>query len=122
MAAVVPPGISTLLLGTFSGRAVNDNTHADLPARFKIEVVRGKVVVTDLNRNVFANGTSITVTTMAVPTAIAFSNFSGGAIEILQLALVPTKNATLGGTYSKSPISNPLDMSHVFALVLNRES
>jgi hypothetical protein len=118
---IVPPGISTQLLGTFSGHAINDNTHVDKPARLKIAVVNGAVVVTDLGGNVFASGTTLTVTAVT-PTAINSTNLLSGFIEIFQLTLVPDGRGTLAGTYSKSPLLNPFDMTNVFALVLNRES
>ena len=58
---IVPPGISTQLLGTFRGRAVNERTGVNKAARISIEVVGNAVVATDLNGNIFATGSSITM-------------------------------------------------------------
>lgn len=122
---VVPPGISTQLLGTFSGRAVNESTGANKAARIKIEVVGNSVTATDLNGNIFASSASIT---MMVPSPIVVTSTRtiGGSpsasIEIFQLAVLPISNGTIGGIYSYTPLSNPLDMSKTVALSLTRES
>ncbi|MBI3785316.1 MAG: hypothetical protein HY270_18140 [Deltaproteobacteria bacterium] len=123
---IVPPGISTQLLGTFSGQAVNDNTHVNKAVRLKIAVVGNSIIVTDLGANLFATGSTLTVNAVA-PTAInstrTIGSIPSGSIEIFQLALVPDGSGlSLAGTYSKSPILNPLDMTNVFALILHRES
>jgi len=119
---IVPPGISTQMLGIWSGHAKNDSTGVDKAARIKIAVTGGVVVVTDLNANVFATGSSITVT-IGTPTAVfstkTVGSFPGGFIETFQLALAP--NGLLGGTYATTTLNFP-PVINALALVLTKES
>ena len=120
---IVPPGISTLLLGTFSGEAKNESIGAQKSVRISIQVQGGTVVVTDLGGNLFRSGSSISPTVATTTTLTSVRNvggFPGGYLETLQLALIPD-SATLGGIYSAVPLTNPTDMSNSFGLVLHRE-
>lgn len=119
---IVPPGISTRMLGIWSGRAVNETTGVDKPARIKVEVAGGKVVLTDLGGNIFASGPTITpivATTTAVGFGRTVGSFPGGYAETLQLALAP--NGQLAGTYGTTSLSFPPVLNGV-ALILNKES
>jgi hypothetical protein len=122
-AAVVPPGISTQMLGIWSGRAVNQTTSVDKPARLKIEVINGSVVITDLGGNVFLNGTTLTATLIATPTSFVVNKTVGtypnGYVDTLQLTIAP--DGQLAGTYAKTTINFPPAVT-VVALILNKES
>jgi len=119
---IVPPGISTQMLGTWSGHAKNDTTGVDRPARINIAVVNGSVVVKDLSGTAFDKSSSLTATP-ATPTALyvakTVGSYPNGYIEALQLALAP--DGLLAGTYSVTTISLPPKVTAV-ALILSKES
>jgi hypothetical protein len=54
-------GVSSAMLGTWTGTARNDTTGVRLDARLRIAVEGGNVVVTDLAGNVFQGGNRVTM-------------------------------------------------------------
>ena len=119
---ISPPGISTQMLGTWSGHAVNQSTGVDKPARIKIEVVGGAAVITDLGGNVFLHGTKLTATILPTPTTLLVTNFVGsfpnGYAETLTLGIAP--NGQLAGPYGNTTISISPVVTAV-GLVLDKE-
>jgi hypothetical protein len=103
---IVPPGISAALIGTWSGRAVNEPQGILRNARMKVEVVNNMVVVTDLNHNVFASGQQITMSfTPAAPQALFSTRLVGGFAESFTLSLTPPGG--LAGIYGTTSLSFP---------------
>ncbi len=117
---VVPPGISSAMLGTWSGSKVNQTTGVHESARIKIEVAGGQVQVTDLGGNVFVGGNQIT---MVVRSAEALSyNVGPPNPNVIVFTLSLLGGNTIEGLYTVTTVSFP-PMSNGYALVdLHKES
>jgi len=94
-AAVTPTsgiinGISSDFLGIWVGRAVNESTGVDRPARMQVAIEGGNVVITDLNNNVFQGGNRITMTVRS-PTNLSYNAF-GPPIVVFTVSLPGPNN------------------------------
>lgn len=96
-------GISSEMLGVWSGEARNDTTGTRLNARLRIEVTGGNVVVTDLNRNIFPGSDRITME-VRTETAITYNAF-GPPVVVFTLNL--TSPSTLVGLHGVTSVSFP---------------
>lgn len=116
---IVPPGIYAYMIGTWSGRAINEPTHVNKAARIKVEVRGNQVYIVDLNHNVFASGDIPMSVTPAAPQVI-YSNrtIPGNKLESVQLTLTPAN--TLAGIYSTTTMAYPPTLDAV-ALELSKE-
>ncbi len=117
---VVPPGISSAMLGTWSGSKVNQTTGVHDSARIKIEVAGGQVQVTDLGGNIFVGGSQVT---MVVRTAENLSyNIGPPNPNVIVFTLSLVGGDTIEGLYTVTTTSFP-PMSNGYALVdLHKES
>jgi hypothetical protein len=108
--------VSPQLLGTFSGIGIDAFTGTPRNVRIRIEVISGAIVVTDLNGNLFLNGSTLTVMALS-PTTLFFGSTGGGRSETLQLGL--QANGDPAGTYANITTTVPPTGVSV-ALVLMR--
>lgn len=96
-------GISSRMLGVWSGEARNDTTGTRLNARLRIEVSGGNVVVTDLNRNIFPGSDRINMDVRS-ETTLSYNAF-GPPVVVFTLNL--TSPSTLVGLHGVTTTSFP---------------
>jgi len=96
-------GISSDMLGVWSGEARNDTTGTRLNARLRIEVSGGNVVVTDLNGNIFPGNASINMDVRS-ETTLSYNAF-GPPVVVFTLNL--TSPSTLIGLHGVTTTSFP---------------
>lgn len=96
-------GVSSDMLGEWSGTARNDTTGTRLDARLRIEVSGGSVVVTDLNGNIFPGSNRVTME-VRTETALTYNAF-GPPVVVFTLNL--TSPTTLVGLHGVTTPSFP---------------
>lgn len=110
---IVPPGIYSQFLGTWSGQSILNNTGAVSPFRCRIFVQGNQVRVEELsNPKIFV--TTVLPMTVPEPDAISY-NSVGLQIETLNLALNVPLNAVMGG-YVKGNALTPPPLAYAITL------
>ncbi len=120
-ASIVPPGVDTTLLGTFSGPATGLMGDRKT-VRVRIEVVRNKVQLTDLNGNLFiASGKNSVTMDVVSPLNLNYLEAKPPRYsEILQVGTLGSGANSLLGQYTTTNFSFP-PQANGYVIELNRE-
>jgi hypothetical protein len=105
-AGIIPPGIDSRMLGTWSGVARNSDG-VSKNVRLTVEVANNQVKVSDLNGNLFtASGAKFLIMDPVVPTTLNYNAANPPHyIEVFQLSRTPP--GSLAGQYSTTNFSFP---------------
>lgn len=119
--SIVPPGVDTTMLGTFSGRATGINQDMK-DVRVRIEVVRNKVQLTDLNGNLFiASGKTVVTMEAVSPLTLNYLEAKPPRYtETLQIGTLMSGARALAGQYTTTNFSFP-PQANSYAFELRRE-
>ncbi|MGH7786038.1 MAG: hypothetical protein ACRERC_04175 [Candidatus Binatia bacterium] len=109
--SIIPPGLDSRMLGTWSGTARNEKGDSKT-VTIKIEVASNKVKVTDVGGNLFtASGKKSIEMTAAQPTILSYNTAKPpNYIEIFQIGTLPVGNQpiqSIAGQYTVTNFSFP---------------